>query len=384
MSILVTKNATTYETELGDKPNDVAQAKIVIGGSDPTKFMPNINASKWGDECFLNLNFKDIAVKSEKASFSIGKVEITVGPATFFAYTVGDGVLECGLRLSGRVPALTELRLPLIYSDGLEFYFQPELTQREIDNGDIRPPNVVGSYAVYWKKSNNQYKTGKFCHLYRWECTDADGKKVWCEPLKIDSNELIIGLPATWLLTAKYPVTIMGAGDTIGYTTAGQSNANFMGVTKHGTGPGAVTLTAYHVHCQNCDSADYQVKGTLYDDNTGPANLVAYTDAYYENVGSTFDWADLTGLSIGINESGILWVGNIRQAPTITRVSYDDTTGVKNSIDYTDLTWPTIPNPFGDFGIWNKETKRSAYWDFTAAGGLSIPVAMANYRQRWN
>jgi len=63
-----------------------------------------------------------------------------------------------------------------IETKGLKFYYQPELTQKEKDEGAFRPDNVIGSYAVYHEsKSGNyeafpngkNYMTGKAFHIYR-------------------------------------------------------------------------------------------------------------------------------------------------------------------------------------------------------------------------
>ena len=62
------------------------------------------------------------------------------------------------------------------------WYYQPALTQEEIDEGCVRPDNVVGSYAVYHAtKKNNEYTTGKVCHVYRPKAIDANGDEVWCD-----------------------------------------------------------------------------------------------------------------------------------------------------------------------------------------------------------
>lgn len=194
------------------QPRERAPGAVVIGGSTPDKFLPNINVSRWANECFVNMNFEDLTVKNETEIFADGRIEITIGPATFFAYCDDGYSLEFGIRLSRRVATLTQIRLPLLFSGNLVFHYQGELTQAEIDRGCYRPPNVVGSYAIYHAaKKNNEYTTGKFAHLYRWDATDALGNKAWCDPLQITGNRLIIGLPVTWLQTATYPVTFKGA-----------------------------------------------------------------------------------------------------------------------------------------------------------------------------
>ena len=68
MAILEPINLTTFKTRLGDLDGKGASADIILGGNDPTKFIPNLNASKWDDEAWINLNLKNIQVIIEKIS----------------------------------------------------------------------------------------------------------------------------------------------------------------------------------------------------------------------------------------------------------------------------------------------------------------------------
>ena len=57
----------------------------------------------------------------------------------------------------------------------------------KIDDGEDRPENVIGSYAIYHKTKVNyctncgtlNYATGKFGHFYRPKIIDKDGNWVW-------------------------------------------------------------------------------------------------------------------------------------------------------------------------------------------------------------
>lgn len=106
-----------------------------------------------------------------------------------------------------------------IQTTGLNFYYQPELTQAEIDSGSSRPENVVGSYAVYHSTNRNNhnyqnniqknYMTGKFCHIYRPQATDASGSSVWCDlDIDTDAGTMKVTVPQTFLDSAIYPVRI--------------------------------------------------------------------------------------------------------------------------------------------------------------------------------
>ncbi len=119
-----------------------------------------------------------------------------------------------------------------IESDGLKFYYQPELTQKEKDEGAFRPENVVGSYAVYHESKQGDYsqmggknyKAGKAFHIYRPKITDANGTEVW-GILNIDKGILSIEIPQKFLDNAVYPVIV---DPTFGYSQIGPSTWSYV------------------------------------------------------------------------------------------------------------------------------------------------------------
>lgn len=107
-----------------------------------------------------------------------------------------------------------------IISKGLNFYYQDELTPKQKLTCQ-RPPDVVGSYAVYHKsKSNDMYGTGKACHIYRPIVIDANGWSYFCD-LKIDiNNELLrVTIPQEFLDKATYPIVLDPTFATFGSTS---------------------------------------------------------------------------------------------------------------------------------------------------------------------
>lgn len=146
-------------------------------------------------------------------------------------YFKGGNELEWDVTFHSR-PNKNSWSFPLIHQ-GLEFLYQPELTQKEIDHGAFRPDSVIGSYAVYHaSKSWNEYKTGKAFHIYRPKAWDAFGDTVWCD-LEIDdqNNEMRLTLDRAWLRNATYPVTV---DPTFGYTTAGGSEVGVNNTWSYG------------------------------------------------------------------------------------------------------------------------------------------------------
>jgi len=126
--------------------------------------------------------------------------------------------------------------------EDLNFFYQPTLTQEEIDEGTFRPDNVIGSYAVYHKflanhrKGSTNYAVGKVYHIFRPKVIDALGFEVWGELSYID-GVLSVTVDQTFLDTATYPVrvdpvfgyTALGASDS----SNGDSNANVAAAYLH-------------------------------------------------------------------------------------------------------------------------------------------------------
>lgn len=118
-----------------------------------------------------------------------------------------------------------------IDTEGLDFIYQPELTEEEKNMGFYRPENVINSYAVYKKQTTNiynnridadKYQTGKIMHIYRPKIIDKTGKSTWGQLLIDTTNKtLSVSVSMEWLENATYPVLV---DPTFGYTTAGGSS----------------------------------------------------------------------------------------------------------------------------------------------------------------
>lgn len=149
-----------------------------------------------------------------------------------------------------------------IETNNLKFYYQPELTQEEIDTGHFRPENVIGSYAVYHEsKKDNEYKTGKAFHIFRPRIIDSIGNEVWGE-LNINTEEktLTVTIPQEFLDTATYPVR-HAAGLTFGYTGEGLSSEAFgdriMGSVFTTPAGSAIEMDNIQAYCTFGGSIDY-------------------------------------------------------------------------------------------------------------------------------
>ncbi len=193
---------------------------IKVGGKDEStggKFTPNINMQKWGGECWLNINHPD-TVSDQKPDFTPNKIELRLNNKIHRYKILDRSRIEYEIDFLQK-PATPVIRLNLDFPDGLQFFLQPELTQLEKEQGAERPENVIDSYAVYCKKRNNKYKTGKFCHIYRIRATDSYGIWTWCKQ-QIAGKEWIITIPTDFWTNAVYPITL---DPILGYSTPGSS-----------------------------------------------------------------------------------------------------------------------------------------------------------------
>lgn len=217
---IVPINDTTFEVEMpsGDK--------VEMGDRESAHFKPSLKLNRWGGECFVKVGLPTTEkpapiVEAGRVKWRGQKVETQLYPLKSTPINeLGGFEFEIVLK---EKPVSNQIVLD-IQAQGLRFSYQPPLTQEEIDRGDIRPDNVVGSYAVYHAtKKNNRYMTGKAFHIYRPIVEDALGNKSWCS-LHIDEyinpKNLTITVPQQFLDEAVYPVTI---DPTFGYTTIGVS-----------------------------------------------------------------------------------------------------------------------------------------------------------------
>lgn len=171
--------------------------------------------------------------------------------------------------------------IPLtVQTKGLEFHYQPELTAEE-SRTNVRPQNVVGSYAAYHSsKTDDKYQAGKAFHIYRPWAVDKKGHKVWCtfDPSWDGKGDLNITVPQDFLDSATYPVTV---DPTFGYTTRGastDSTEGILAISALSTENVLATLSAAVIATNTGKLALYNNGTKVYDSAENTANVGSWLE----------------------------------------------------------------------------------------------------------
>jgi hypothetical protein len=274
---------------------DKNSVKTIIGDelSPSLEFFPSIKLSRWDNEVSFKVGFNVSAIPKGQRSFSnLGNnnYQLSTPLLDFKIYPlpaskeIEDGGIEFEIILKTK-PATNKISMP-IETTGLDFFYQPPLTQEEIDHGAIRPENVVGSYAVYHStakgdyslRGGKNYKSGKAFHIYRPKVIDNVGTWVWADlNIDVQNHKLTVTIPQAFLDSAVYPITI---DPDFGYTSIGATEMDFYAgyiymfrtaLSEAGT---AESMSSYGYYLQaDLESAEY----AIYDNST-PKAKQAETD----------------------------------------------------------------------------------------------------------
>ncbi len=148
-----------------------------------------------------------------------------------------------------------------IETEGLDFFYQPELTETEKNAGEYRSENVIGSYAVYKKDAKaiygnmvdaEKYKVGKVMHIYRPKITDAKNNSIWGTlTVNTISKTLSVTVDKQWLKSASYPVVVdpTFGFTSIGATQGGNADDQMRGSSFTGAAGRLASISIYY----NCD-----------------------------------------------------------------------------------------------------------------------------------
>lgn len=194
---------------VNDNPKD--KIEYEIGDTKQPDFKPQVKLMRWDNEVNLSVRLAEDLGTTPTTDGDKVVQEDSTKKLEFYPITEGEGGFEFEVILKEK-PTSNVLNFTLETKE-LDFFYQPALTQEDLDRGSSRPENVVGSYAVYHKtKKNNlvggmEYKAGKAFHIYRPFAEDSEGTKVWCD-LDITEGNLSVTVPQDFLDKAVYPARV--------------------------------------------------------------------------------------------------------------------------------------------------------------------------------
>ena len=349
--------------------------ELIVGDEKQPNFFPRMKIKRWGNEVNFSIGIISTFLGSHNKVGDIVEWNDGHGVGTKLYQKPGD---QFEFEISLDEKPLTGYVLLSIEAKGLNFFYQPPLTQEEIDKGNIRPDNVVGSYAVYHKvmKGNyiggNNYRAGKFCHIYRPHVTDAKGKREWCK-MDITGALMKITIPDGLV----YPVVI---DPTFGYTNIG--GTLFVMGSDHlkgsiFTSPSDIdTAQSISIYATRYAVKHAYLKGVIVLNSNlniitngvgSPSSLVSGDDWYVSDFATDPSPAPSTEYVLMAISSDSC------------HLAYD--TGATNQ-GYNDLT-NSYDSPTDPTDATSDDREYSIYCTYTAAaGGVSIPIIMHHLRQQ--
>jgi hypothetical protein len=341
---------------------------VEVGDSKQTGFYPQAKLMRWDNEVNLSVRILDADDTGVHADDGAGAITWEKGPVSARLYDVkaGEGMPEGGFEfeITLKEPPKDNTIQFSLQTKGLDFFYQPPLTEEEIKQGDARPDNVVGSYAVYYKDcppnievTGKEYKAGKVCHIYRPLIVDADGNKVWGD-LSVDEERgiLTVAIDKDWLAKAVYPVT-HAAGLLFGYDTQGASGSNYNTYGRNckftGVAGTAKSVSVYH----GSTGGTFHMKGGIYNASKARLQQASAT------IGVSAGWQAITITDQAVTAADI-WISFI--ADDYTDCYYDaGATGQAGAFtnDYAN----DLKDPMNE-DVENQARKYSFYCTYTSSG----------------
>ena len=342
-----------YEN-FSDRVEMITTSDLPNSGEQKVEIMkdkPQVRFKKWNGEVNLGLTYNDVKATgnrpllSNKMEFKDVKQEVAVYPLNATSTEIEVILLE--------KPVSNIIKFTLDNYQNLDFFYQPALTQKEIDEGANRPENVVGSYAVFAKEKANHivgqtnYGTGKVGHIFRPKIIDSAGTSVWGD-LHIENGILSVTIPQNFLDTGIYPVIV---DPTFGYTS--EAATQHLGLTSSGI--------LMFTEATGAAGTGTSISAWLATDATGSGTKATYNiyDASLNQVTN-----GKTAESAGLTTTKSLITLNFSSAPTFTAQTYHlsiwgsaaggpggnlgvyyDTSAGKGYWRDTDNTYNTFPNP---------------------------------------
>lgn len=363
----------TYSKVSQDNPKDLIA--VEVGDSKQPDFLPQVKIQRWDNE----VNFSARLIHDEKTPVVTTDVDKILWQgdkveANFYELTEG---YEFEVILKEK-PLTNKVEFTL-QTKGLDFFYQPELTQEEIDQGSSQPENVIGSYAVYASENKTnyvggkEYKAGKVGHIYRPKIVDSIGTEVWGE-LNITGANLSVTIPQDFLDKAVYPVR-HAAGLTFGYLTLGASQELLTVDTAELSGTHAAgsadTITSYTYGGRYITDSD-RISITAYTVSGGLPSARLAVAIQLPQLPASAGWTTSSTVSQGLSNGVTYCVATgIEVGNPVSQ--YDASAGT----NYSKSAANTLPATWTSASTGSK--KYSRYATYTAAGGgVTGPAFMSN------
>ena len=361
----------TYLTTPKDDHKD--RIEIEVGDSKQPEFYPQLKVMRWDNEVNVSLRLKtDIEQIPSKVGDKISTENIEF-------YALDEGY-EFEVILKEK-PKTNVIEFT-IEDKGIEYFYQPELTQEEKDKGSIRPENVVGSYAVYASENKinyvggKEYKCGKVGHIYRPKIIDAIGTEVWGE-LHIENGILSVTIPQEFLDKAVYPVR-HAAGLTFGYTGEGASGPAGMSANNalavRGTPASTGTVSKISAYVKDATGQHYKGVVTLQSTHALLTNGIA---AASDAIGASLGWIDSSFATPPAVTASTEYEAGIVIEGSSFYIAYDtggsDTTWYQGTNSYSSPGTLATGGTYAAFGA----TRTSIYATYTAGGDGSTSPSIS-------
>lgn len=324
---------------------------VEVGDSKQPDFHPQVKIMRWGNEVNFSLRAEEHPAGRLEAA---GPVVKYLAPGyeihLFDKPDAGeDGGFEFAWVLLA--PPVSNVLRGTVRTKGLDFFFQPPLTQEEIDEGAQRPENVVGSYAAYHQSRGGlsrvdgmDYRVGKAFHIYRPEAVDAHGARAWAD-LHIDAagGLLTVTIPQAFLDGATYPILV---DPTFGYTSIGAtSTTGAIGLCKFTAAAENGDITSMTAYAETLTGSGSLNHGkAIYSDSAGAPNAKLAEDSGNVTVTEDPAWAT-NNITYSFAASTVLWLGMWTDSTGGNQWYYYDT-GATNQRAAKTGTFETWPDPF--------------------------------------
>lgn len=365
---------------------DNSFAGLEIGDIKQKNFLPQFKLRRWGknqDECNVSFRLGGVLLDQEtnpQISQSGNKISWAGERTRVDFYDTGGlqeetGGYEMDITLLVK-PASPIIPVTLNVPKNLDFFYQPPLTADEIKEGCVRPDKVVGSYALYHKTMAgdysafglDNYKAGKFGHIYRPWLIDANGRGVWGD-LDIDLiNQLLtVTIPTDFYNSCAWPVK-QAAGLEFGYHTIGTTD--FANLSTNRGAIKAYSLPASNGNLTKIWAYSKSIGGTgylavaLYDDDGDTNNKLNSVDTGTA-LPVDYDWYG-TALSQAIAASTQYWFGVGTPSDGLF-IRFDNAPSTEMHY-YYNTSWP---DPWVSSS--NKSWRLSVYGEYEAAASGGIP-----------